>query len=95
VLTLGRPLSRAQAAFRGLLALALAVVALAWPGITIAVAVAMFAIYCFADAITQLMRLFAANETVPRRVGVMLLATFDLAAGASRSCTRPSPLGRS
>ena len=56
MLTFGPPISRTQASFRGLLALALGIAALAWPGITIAVAVAPFAIYCFGDAIAQLMK---------------------------------------
>jgi hypothetical protein len=81
MLNFGPPISRTQAAFRGLLALALGIAALAWPGITIAVAVALFAIYCFADAIAQLMRLFSANDTVSQRAVMILLGAFDVAAG--------------
>jgi hypothetical protein len=83
MLTFGPPISRTQAAFRGLLALALGIAALAWPGITIAVAVAvvLFAIYCFADAIAQLMRLFSAHDTVSQRAVMILLGAFDVAAG--------------
>ena len=81
MLTFGPPISRTQAAFRGLLALALGIAALAWPGITIAVAVALFAIYCFADAIAQLMRLISANDTVSQRAAMILLGAFDVAAG--------------
>jgi uncharacterized membrane protein HdeD (DUF308 family) len=70
-----------QAAFRALLALALGIAALAWPGITIAAAVALCAIDCFADAIAQLMRLFNANDTVSQRAVMILRGAFDVAAG--------------
>jgi uncharacterized membrane protein HdeD (DUF308 family) len=51
------------------------------PGITIGVAVALFAIYCFADAITQVVRLFRADDTTAQRVVMVLLGLFDVVAG--------------
>ena len=40
------PLSRGHAALRGVLALALGVVFLIWPGITIGTALVLFAVWC-------------------------------------------------
>jgi Short repeat of unknown function (DUF308) len=51
------------------------------PGITIGVAVALFAIYCFADAITQVVKLFRADDTTGQRVVMILLGLVDVAAG--------------
>jgi uncharacterized membrane protein HdeD (DUF308 family) len=62
-------------------AAALGIACLVWPGITIGVAVALFAIYCFADAITQLVRLFRADDTTGQRVVMILLGLLDVAAG--------------
>jgi uncharacterized membrane protein HdeD (DUF308 family) len=81
--TFGSSLSRGHAALRGLLAVALGAVCVIWPGITIGVVVALFAIYCFADAITQLMRLFRATETAGQRVLMIVLALIDVAAGVT------------
>jgi uncharacterized membrane protein HdeD (DUF308 family) len=77
----GAPTSRGHAALRGLVAAALGIACLVWPGITIGVAVALFAIYCFADAITQVVRLFRADDTAGQRVLMILLGLLDVAAG--------------
>lgn len=81
MLAFGATLSRGHATLRGLLAAALGVACLVWPGTTIGVAVALFAIYCFADAITQAVRLFRAGDSASQRVVMILLALLDLAAG--------------
>jgi uncharacterized membrane protein HdeD (DUF308 family) len=77
----GAPISRSHAALRGLLAAVLGVACLVWPGVTIGVAVALFAIYCFADAITHVVRLFNTSDTTSHRVLMVLLVVLDLAAG--------------
>jgi uncharacterized membrane protein HdeD (DUF308 family) len=81
MLAFGAPISRGHAALRGLLAAILGIACLVWPGVTIGVAVALFAIYCFADAITQVVRLFSADDTVSQRVLMILLGLLDVAAG--------------
>jgi Short repeat of unknown function (DUF308) len=43
--------------------LALGLVFLIWPGVTIGVAVALFAIFCFVDAIVALTRLFGSGRS--------------------------------
>jgi uncharacterized membrane protein HdeD (DUF308 family) len=74
------PLSRGHAALRGALALVLGVVFLLWPGITIATAVVLFAIYCFMDAFAALGRLFSADRTAGDRVLMILRTIVDVAA---------------
>ena len=68
-------------AFLGLLATAVGVAALAWPGVTIGVAVALFAIYCFINAIGQLFAVFRVERSVGRDLLRVLLAVIDVAAG--------------
>ncbi|HMD56738.1 MAG TPA: DUF308 domain-containing protein [Solirubrobacteraceae bacterium] len=65
----------------GLLAVALGAVCIIWPGVTVGVVVALFAIVCFADAITQLVNLFRSDETAGRRVLMILMGLVDVAAG--------------
>lgn len=79
--TLDALLTRRHAAVRGLLAVVLGVVALVWPGLTIGVAVALFAIYCFADAISRFAGLFGSGETGGQRALGLLVAVVDVAAG--------------
>jgi uncharacterized membrane protein HdeD (DUF308 family) len=68
-------------AFLGLLATALGVAAIVWPGVTIGVAVALFAIYCFANAIGQLAAMFTIERSIGRDLLRLLLAVIDVAAG--------------
>jgi uncharacterized membrane protein HdeD (DUF308 family) len=77
----GPPISRRNAALRGAVAAALGVACLVWPGITVGVAVALFAIYCFADAITQFVSFFRSDESTGRHVLMILLGLLDVAAG--------------
>jgi uncharacterized membrane protein HdeD (DUF308 family) len=81
MLTLDALLTRRHAAARGLLAVVLGVVALVWPGLTIGVAVALFAIYCFADAIIRFTVLLGANASGGQRALALLVALVDVAAG--------------
>ena len=81
MLALGAPISRGHAVVRGLLAAALGVACLVWPNVTIGVAVALFAVYCFVDAITQTVTLFNRFDTAPHRVLMVLLILLDIAAG--------------
>jgi uncharacterized membrane protein HdeD (DUF308 family) len=75
------PIFRSRAALRGLLAATLGLVALVWPGITVGVAVVLFAIYCFADATTRLVSLFELDRPAPQRVILGLVGLLDVAAG--------------
>ena len=68
-------------AFLGLLATALGVAAVVWPGMTIGVAVGLFAIYCFINASGQLFAMFTIERSVGRDILRLLLAVIDVAAG--------------
>jgi len=75
------PVSRGHAALRGFIALALGVVFLVWPNITIGTAVVLFAIFCFMDAVVALARLFSAGDPAGDRVLQILRTVIDVAAG--------------
>ncbi|MGA7836222.1 MAG: DUF308 domain-containing protein [Acidimicrobiales bacterium] len=66
--------------WRGILALIIGVIALAWPGITIAALVVIFAIAAFASGFIEISRAIASRRagTV---FGLSLLALVDVAAG--------------
>lgn len=66
--------------WRGLLAVILGVVSVAWPGITVGAFVILFAVYAFMTAATDSARAFAADRVGPV-VGWLLLALLSLAAG--------------
>lgn len=68
-------------AFLGLLASAVGVAAIVWPGVTIGVAVALFAVYCFTHAIGQLFKMFTIERSVGRDILRLLMAVIDVAAG--------------
>jgi uncharacterized membrane protein HdeD (DUF308 family) len=68
-------------AFLGLLATALGVAAIVWPGVTIGVVVGLFAVYCFVNAIGQLVTMFTVERSVSRDILRLLLAVVDVAAG--------------
>jgi uncharacterized membrane protein HdeD (DUF308 family) len=68
-------------AFLGLLATALGVAAVVWPGVTIGVVVGLFAVYCFIHAIGQLVAMFTIERSVGRDVLRLLVAVIDVAAG--------------
>jgi uncharacterized membrane protein HdeD (DUF308 family) len=68
-------------AFLGLVATALGVAAIVWPGVTIGAVVALFAIYCFVNAIGQLFAMFTIERSAGRDILRLLLAMIDVAAG--------------
>ncbi len=65
---------------RGVLAVMVGILALAWPAVTILALVILFAIYAFLDAGFQTMRAFTSGRPGPV-VGHLLPALIDLAAG--------------
>ena len=65
--------------WRGLLAVAVGIVAIAWPGVTIGAVVIIFAIAAFADAASQAVRAFSSDGAGPL-VGHLLLGLLDVAA---------------
>src|ERR1700758_742058 len=65
---------------RGLLAIAIGVAALAWPGVTVLALVVLFAVYAFMSAGFEVMRAFSSRTAGPV-FGPLLLGLVDLAAG--------------
>jgi uncharacterized membrane protein HdeD (DUF308 family) len=65
---------------RGVLALVVGIIALAWPNVTILALVILFAIYAFIDAGVEAVRAFSSGTAGPV-VGHLLLGLVDLAAG--------------
>jgi uncharacterized membrane protein HdeD (DUF308 family) len=66
--------------WRGLLAIVVGVVSVAWPGITIGALVILFAVYAFLAAFTDTARAFRSDSAGPV-VGYLLLAGLSVAAG--------------
>ena len=66
--------------WRGLLAVAIGVVSVAWPDITVGAVVILFAIYAFIAAATDGARAFAGRSAGPV-IGYLLLALLDVVAG--------------
>src|SRR5499427_11050111 len=65
---------------RGILALAVGVMALAWPQVTVLALVILFAVYAFIAAGLEAMRAFSSRKAGPV-IGHLLLALVDVAAG--------------
>jgi uncharacterized membrane protein HdeD (DUF308 family) len=65
---------------RGVLALIVGILALAWPGVTILALVIIFAIYAFTDSALQAVRAFSSGKAGPV-VGHLLLSVVDIVAG--------------
>jgi uncharacterized membrane protein HdeD (DUF308 family) len=65
---------------RGILALAVGVIALAWPSVTVLALVVLFAVYAFIAAGLQAARAFSSAKAGPV-IGHLLLGLADLAAG--------------
>src|ERR1700742_5174696 len=74
---------------RGVLALIVGIIALAWPGVTILALVILFAVYAFIDAGLEGMRAFSSGKAGPV-IGHLLLALVDIAAGVV-ALVWPSP----
>jgi uncharacterized membrane protein HdeD (DUF308 family) len=66
--------------WRGLLAIVVGVVSVAWPNVTIGALVILFAVFAFIVAITDGMRAFSSDRAGPV-VGYLLLAVLSVAAG--------------
>jgi uncharacterized membrane protein HdeD (DUF308 family) len=66
--------------WRGLFAIAIGVVAIAWPNITIGAFVVLFAVAAFASAAWQAVTAFSSDGAWPV-IGHLLLAVIDVAAG--------------
>jgi uncharacterized membrane protein HdeD (DUF308 family) len=65
---------------RGLLAIVVGVVSVAWPDITVGAIVILFAVYAFIAAVTDTMRAFSSDRAGPV-AGYLLLALLSVAAG--------------
>ena len=65
---------------RGVLALIVGIVAVAWPGVTVYALVVLFAVYTFMDAVVQAARAFS-GLAAKAVVGRILIALVDVAAG--------------
>ena len=65
---------------RGVLAVAVGIMALAWPGITVLALVVLFAVYAFIASGLQAMRAFTSREAGPV-AGHLLAGLADLGAG--------------
>jgi hypothetical protein len=76
-----KPPSRGHLAFLGILAAALGVAAIIWPNVTVGVAVSLFAIYAFVNAIGQVVAMFTVERSVGRDILRLVMALIDVAAG--------------
>ena len=65
---------------RGLLAIVVGVVSVAWPDITVGAIVILFAIFAFIAGVTDAMRAFSSDRAGPV-VGYLLLAVLSIAGG--------------
>ena len=65
---------------RGVLALIVGIVAVAWPGVTVYALVVLFAVYAFMDAVVQAVRAFSGVRTRAANARI-LIALVDVAAG--------------
>lgn len=70
---------------RGVLALIVGIVAVAWPGVTVYALVVLFAVYAFMDAVVQAVRAFSGVRTGAANARILI--------ARSGSSTRPG--GRS
>src|SRR5690349_14921246 len=66
--------------WRGLLAIAIGIVSVVWPDITVGAFVILFAVYAFTAAAMDSMRAFSSDRAGPV-VGYLLLAVLSVAAG--------------
>ena len=66
--------------WRGLLAVAIGIVAILWPSVTVLAVVVIFAVAVFIDAVHQASRAFSSERAGPV-AGHLLLALLDVAAG--------------
>jgi len=74
------PLSRGDAAVRGLIAAALGTVLMVWPGITIGTVVVLFAIYALVDAGVNAVRAFRHGVSGGDRALLLIRAVIEVVA---------------
>jgi uncharacterized membrane protein HdeD (DUF308 family) len=68
--------------WRGLLAVAVGIVSVAWPNVTVGAFVILFAVFAFIAAATDTMRAFSSDKAGPV-AGYLLLALLSAAAGVA------------
>jgi uncharacterized membrane protein HdeD (DUF308 family) len=68
--------------WRGLLAVAIGIVSVAWPDVTVGALVILFAVYAFVAAAADGARAFAGRSAGPV-IGYLLLAALDIVAGVA------------
>jgi len=68
--------------WRGLVAIVIGVVSVAWPNVTVGAIVILFAIYAFVSAVATGARAFASRSAGPV-IGYLLLAALDVVAGVA------------
>jgi uncharacterized membrane protein HdeD (DUF308 family) len=73
-------LSSRSLLWRGLLGIAIGIIAIAWPGVTVGAVVFIFAVLVFSDSLIQLFRAFETDDGW-QIVGHILLGLIDIAAG--------------
>ncbi|MDQ1554636.1 MAG: hypothetical protein QOK46_1714, partial [Microbacteriaceae bacterium] len=73
---------RASLIVRGVLAIVIGVVSVAWPNITISAFAVLFAVYAFTIAITDALRAFSSDRTGPV-FGYLFLSLIAVAAGVT------------
>jgi uncharacterized membrane protein HdeD (DUF308 family) len=66
--------------WRGVLAIVIGIVSVAWPGVTVGAIVLLFAVYAFIAAAGDVMRAFASDRAGPA-AGYLLLAVLSVVAG--------------
>jgi uncharacterized membrane protein HdeD (DUF308 family) len=81
MLSFSQPISRGNAALRGLLATALGTTLVVWPGITLGTVIALFAIAVFADGAVSAYRAFGDGRRAEDRMQLGLRALIDVIAG--------------
>jgi uncharacterized membrane protein HdeD (DUF308 family) len=81
MLSFSQPISRGNAALRGLLATAIGTTLVVWPGITIGTVIALFAIAVFADGAVSAYRAFGDGRRAEDRMQLGLRALIDVIAG--------------
>ena len=81
MLSFSQPISRGNAALRGLLATAIGTTLVVWPGITLGTVIALFAIAVFADGAVSAYRAFGDGRRAEDRMQLGLRALIDVIAG--------------
>jgi uncharacterized membrane protein HdeD (DUF308 family) len=80
MLAFSKSRSRSRTAVRGLLAVVVGAVLMAWPAITIGTIVVLFAAYTLADAMTSISQMFRADQPAGDRVVLGLRALIEIVA---------------